>query len=71
MNDPVSSPQHYTEGNVECIDAIAASMTKEEFFGFLKGNVMKYLWRYCGKGNPKQDLDKALFYLGRLRKEQG
>jgi len=44
-------PKHYTNGNLECIDAIEASMTSEEFRGFLKGNCMKYLWRAGTKEN--------------------
>jgi hypothetical protein len=40
MHDPVNFPIHYADGNgVECIDAIEASMSTEEFKGFLKGNV--------------------------------
>ena len=66
-NDPVNSPLHYTQGGVECFDAIQASMTTKEFCGFLKGNAMKYIWRYNSKGNANQDLDKANWYLTRLR----
>lgn len=65
-DDPVNRPAHYTSGGIECIDAIRASMTPEEFKGFLKGNAMKYLWRYRLKGNPAQDLEKAGWYLSRL-----
>lgn len=65
-DDPVNHPTHYTSGGIECIDAIRASMTQEEFKGFLKGNAMKYLWRYRLKGKPAQDLEKAGWYLSRL-----
>lgn len=65
-NDPVNHPNHYTDGGIECIDAIRASMTTDEFRGMLKGNAMKYLWRYRLKGNPVQDLEKAAWYLNRL-----
>lgn len=65
-DDPVNRPAHYTSGGIECIDAIRASMTPEEFKGFLKGNAMKYLWRYRLKGKPAQDLEKASWYLSRL-----
>ena len=67
MADAVNSPAHYNQGNIQCIDAIEASMTKDEFLGFLKGNVAKYLWRYSGKGGL-QDLRKANWYLDRLIK---
>ena len=60
-NDPVNHPAHYTSGDIECIDAIAASMTPPEYEGFLKGQVIKYVWRYRLKGKPVEDLKKAAF----------
>lgn len=64
--DPVAKPEHYASGGIECIDAIQASMSAEEFKGYLKGNAQKYLWRYQNKANPAQDLAKAQWYLNRL-----
>jgi hypothetical protein len=66
MNDPVNNPSHYNRKGVEAIDAIEASMSKEEFQGYLKGNVMKYIWRYRYKAKPLEDLKKAEWYLKRL-----
>jgi hypothetical protein len=66
MEDLVNSPAHYASGAVECIDAIEASLTNEAFCGYLKGNVLKYLWRYETKCNSLQDLQKAEWYLKRL-----
>jgi hypothetical protein len=68
-DDPVKSPQHYNTGSVECIEAIKASMSDTEFKGYLKGNAMKYLWRYDYKGKPVEDLKKAQWYLARLTEE--
>jgi len=67
MHDPVNSPKHYADtcGGIECIEAIEASMSTEEFKGFLKGNVQKYVWRYAQK-NGAEDLKKAKWYLERL-----
>ena len=67
MHDPVNSPRHYADsfGGIECIEAIEASMSIEEFKGFLKGNVQKYVWRYAQK-NGSEDLKKAKWYLERL-----
>ena len=65
--DMVNSPPHYNEGGIECIDAIEASMSQEAFRGYLKGNMLKYLWRYENKGG-KEDLDKANWYLTKLRR---
>lgn len=62
----VNNPSHYASGAVECIDAIEASMTPEAFKGYLKGNVIKYMWRYEKKINPVQDLEKAQWYQKRL-----
>ena len=69
-HDPVNRPSHYTDGGVECIDAIKASMSTEAFLGFLKGNVQKYMWRYEKKVAPVEDLKKAQWYLSKLIEEQ-
>jgi len=69
VDDPVESPMHYNAGSVECIEAIEASMSDTEFKGYLKGNAMKYLWRYDYKGKPVEDLKKAQWYLERLTEE--
>ncbi len=65
--DVVNNPTHY-QGEIECIECIKASMTYEEFKGYLRGNVFKYLWRYNRK-NGLQDLEKSQWYLNRLHKE--
>lgn len=69
-HDPVNRPSHYTDGSIECIDAIKASMSTEAFLGFLKGNVQKYMWRYEKKVAPVEDLKKAQWYLSKLIEEQ-
>ena len=61
----VYSPDHYNQGDVECIDAIESALTPEEFEGFCKGNIIKYVWRENHKGG-KEDLQKAVWYLQRL-----
>ena len=67
--DVVNSPSHYNNGSIECIEGIQASMSTEAFAGYLKGNCMKYLWRYDYKGKPVEDLQKAQCYLTKLIKE--
>jgi len=64
-NDDVDSPFHYNNGNVECIEAIEAASSKEEFEGYLRGNVIKYIWRFRYKDGEK-DLRKAKWYLEKL-----
>jgi hypothetical protein len=61
----VNHPSHYTQGDIECIEAIEASMSKDAFKGYLKGNIMKYLWRYEQKGGL-ESLQKAEWYLKEL-----
>ena len=68
MTDVVNNPVHYNHGNIECIDAIEA-MT-ENMSGSIAphaANVLKYMWR-CEYKNGLEDIDKAIWYLNRLRK---
>ena len=67
-SDPIN-PSHYKQGNIECIEAIKAALG-EGFPNYLRGNVMKYLWRYKEKGGV-DDLRKSAWYLDRLVKEVG
>lgn len=55
--------ERYDHGDVKCIDAIRAALTTEEYRGFCKGNVLKYVWREKYKGGD-DDLHKAKDYLG-------
>ena len=61
MNN-VNHPSHYTQGGIECIAAIKASMPAEGFQDYCKGNVLKYIWRWRDKGGV-EDLEKAQVYL--------
>ncbi len=64
--DRVNHPSHYTQGNIECIDAIAEATCKlKGEFAICTGNVIKYLWRWHSK-NGVEDLKKARWYLDRL-----
>jgi len=66
--DNVNSPAHYqSEKGIECIDAIEAALTPEEFRGYLKGNCIKYIWRERLKGGI-ESCKKAQYYLNRLAK---
>ena len=64
-NDAVQHPSHYTQGGIECIDAIRASMTAGGFADYCKGNIIKYIWRWRDKGGV-EDLRKASVYLNWL-----
>lgn len=63
--DSVKHPKHYCSSDIECIDAIRAQLTEEEFRGFIKGNIAKYLWRERGKGGT-QDIRKLIWYAEKL-----
>ena len=69
LTDNVNSPAHYGHGKIECIDYIEDFLTKEEYIGYLRGNIAKYMhrWRYK---NKDEDLKKAQWYLDRLLKLQ-
>jgi hypothetical protein len=66
VTDDKINPNHY-KGDIECIDAIKASMSKEAFMGNLKGNIIKYVWR--DKENKIEDLDKAIWYINKLKEQ--
>lgn len=66
MSDTINHPEHYQSDNgIECIDAIQAALTPEEFRGYCKGNVMKYTWRERTKQGD-DSLRKARWYINRL-----
>ena len=67
VEDVVNKPKHYNQGDIECIDAIEAMLTHEEFVGYLRGNSLKYRWRFRYK-NGVEDLRKAEWYERRLLK---
>ena len=61
-HDPVNNPAHYTQGSVECTDAIEAALGPVGFIEFLRGQVIKYTWRMALKGAPLQDAQKGQWY---------
>lgn len=67
MNHPVHSPSHYTKGRIEAIDIIedVVSGAPEPVVGYLIGQTLKYILRAWYKGNVRQDLQKASWYLER------
>lgn len=59
-NDPVNHPAHYKVGGIETIDFIEAKK-----LNYNMGNAVKYISRADHKGNKKQDLEKAVWYIQR------
>ena len=68
MTNKVTQPEHYTAGSIECIDYIKDCLSREEWIGYLRGNVTKYMHRFRNK-NGIEDLRKAEVYLGWLIEE--
>jgi hypothetical protein len=58
--DNVNHPAHYKVGGIETIDFIEAKN-----LSYHLGNVVKYIARADSKGNRKEDLLKAQWYLNR------
>ena len=69
--DMVNHPKHYqleldSGVTVEALEVIEASLNREEFIGYLRGNILKYNMRKNYK-NGEQDALKACFYSDRLK----
>jgi|TARA_R110000796_G_scaffold223011_3_gene339250 hypothetical protein len=64
--DLVNQPSHYTQGSIECKDAMIAAFGKEKYETFCKLNAFKYLWRSDHKGNSTQDIAKAKWYMAQI-----
>jgi len=60
ITDTVNHPPHYKTGGIEVIDFIEAKN-----LSYHLGNVIKYIARADHKGNKKDDLLKAQWYLTR------
>ncbi len=67
-SDKVNSPAHYTRGSQEAIDIIEEAIqdAPDVKAGMLQAQVLKYLLRLWLKDDPKQDAEKARWYLNRL-----
>lgn len=72
MPDAVNHPNHYTQGGIECIDAIKAAISgiTDPFEAYCTGNIIKYSWRWFHKGGT-EDLDKAKKYMEFIHEYRG
>jgi hypothetical protein len=59
----VYAPKHYTQGNVECIDAMVAAFGKEAVATYCRINAFKYLWRMHDKDSVEMNIMKAVWFL--------
>lgn len=62
--ETVEHPQHYNQGNIECIDAMISAFGLETIY-FCKLNAFKYIWRAGNKGDAVEDLEKAAWYINK------
>jgi hypothetical protein len=56
------SPNHYKAGGIETIDIIKSKLTREEYEGYIIGNILKYITRFRHK-NGIEDVKKAEQYI--------
>lgn len=65
----INHPAYYTQGEVECIDAIKSAVKGlNGMEAVCVANAMKYLWRWKQK-NGRKDIEKAKWYIDKLLEE--
>lgn len=64
--DMVNHPPHYTKGGIETLDFIKAKLSTDEYKGYLKGNLIKYISRAGLKDEEATDFGKINFYATEL-----
>lgn len=66
--DDAINPSHYkVEGLPEAIDIINYLMHREQYEGFLWGNILKYVYRYGRKGDKAETAGKIAWYANQLK----
>ena len=68
VSDMVNHPPHYKVGGIETIFFIKAKLNKDEYIGYLRGNVLKYASRLGSKTNAAEDAGKMAWYSNELAK---
>lgn len=62
--------EYYAKNGLSPLKAFEQGLiSKEEYIGFIKGNIIKYVVRCDKKGQLESDIDKAIYYLKTLKKE--
>jgi len=67
-SDMVNHPPHYKVGGIETISFIKAKLSKDEYIGYLRGNVLKYASRLGAKNSASEDAGKMAWYSNELAK---
>ena len=69
MSDTIN-PDHYKKGGIETIEYMEAKMSKQEFYGYIKGNALKCISREGLKSDKLtdkiDDCKKAIWYLEQM-----
>jgi hypothetical protein len=61
-SDPVNNPAHYTQGDIQCDDAIRAMLGPEGYSAYVRGTMLAYMWRLPHKGQAVLDAGKVRRY---------
>ena len=62
VHDSVNQPRHYTQGEIESIQAIESMLGQNGMRAFCRASALQYIWRSPDKGKA-EDLKKAVWYL--------
>ena len=66
----MSEPEYYNRNGLSPLKAFEQGLISyEEYMGFIKGNIIKYVVRCDKKGQGVSDVNKALDYCKLLKKE--
>lgn len=69
-NDVINHPSHYTQGGIECIDAMESAFGATQLAVYCKIAAFKYIWR-CEYKNGAEDVKKAIWYLNKFLELKG
>ena len=64
MDEEISQPSHYTQGSVECIDAMVSAFGEDAVKDYYcRLNAFKYVWRAKHKDSVESNTRKAIWFL--------
>lgn len=63
----VNHPDHYNQGEIECIDAMISAYGKDVVMAFCKCSAFKYQWRMGHKDDESQEIGKIEWYLNKYK----
>lgn len=64
-NDVINHPSHYTQGGIECIDAMKSAFGAAQLAVYCKIAAFKHIWR-CEYKNGAEDVKKAIWYMNKF-----